>query len=356
MTLLDDEKFLKRYDPSDVLGSIGMIPQQIEQVWEQGKKFTLSKEFSQATSVCVFGMGGSTLGSDFLASVFRDELKAPITIVNDYTVPAWVNKSTLVILSSYSGTTEEVLYAAEQAYKKTKLLVAVSSGGALEQWAKKKRIPALIFDPIYNPSKQPRVGIGYGIASQLVVLKAGRLLSVSDAQITEAIQYLDILVKKYSVESVEQKNEAKKYARAMVGSVAMIMTAEHMKGSGHIFQNQFHETAKQFAVHFPLPELNHHLLEGLSFPKEVLKNVVCVCCESSLYHARNQKRFAVTKTVLKKQNIASYTLKLEGRSRLEQALGLVLFASYATLYLALLNKVNPAEIPWVDFFKKQLAL
>ncbi|OGY70776.1 MAG: hypothetical protein A2986_02900 [Candidatus Jacksonbacteria bacterium RIFCSPLOWO2_01_FULL_44_13] len=345
---------VEKLDPTDVLGSIGMIPKQIEQVWMQGKKFIFPREFSQATSVCVFGMGGSTLGSDFLSSVFRDELKAPITIVNDYTVPAWVNTSTLVILSSYSGTTEEVLHASEQVIKKTKFIVAVSTGGQLEQWARKRKIPSFIFDPIHNPSKQPRVGIGYGIASQLVVLKVARLLSVSDAQMTMAIRHLNTLVKKYGGNGVEQKNEAKKCARAMVGKAAIIMTAEHLKGSGHIFQNQIHETAKQFSVHFPLPELNHHLLEGLSFPKDVLKNMIAVCCESTLYHARNQKRFAVTKKVLKKQHIASYALRLEGNSRFDQALGLVLFASYATLYLALLNNMNPANIPWVDFFKNQL--
>ncbi|HLD19819.1 MAG TPA: SIS domain-containing protein [Patescibacteria group bacterium] len=345
---------VEKYDPSDVLGSVGMIPQQIEQVWKQGKKFTLPKGFSQATSVCVFGMGGSALGSDFLASVFRDELKAPITIVNDYIVPAWVNRSTLVILSSYSGTTEEVLHAAEQVFKKTKLIVAVSSGGALGQWAQKKRIPSLIFDPIHNPCKQPRVGIGYGIASQLVVLKAARLVSVSDMQIKQLIVYLNKLVGQYNNERVQSKNEAKKLATLLQNKVPVFMTAEHMKGAGHIFQNQFHETAKQFAVNFPLPELNHHLLEGLSFPQNVLKNMIAVCCESTLYHARNQKRFRVTQTVLKKQGILSYILHVQGSTQCEQALGLVLLASYATLYLAMLNKVNPAEIPWVDFFKKQL--
>ena len=354
MSLLDNNESFKKFDTENVFGSIGSMDKQITDGWEQGEALELSASFKNAENVCVFGMGGSALGSDFISAAFRDNLSVPLSIVNDYTVPAWVGKNTLVILSSYSGSTEEVVAAAEEVLSKTDRVVVVTSGGKLGDWAEKNTIPAVVIDPKHNPSQQPRIGIGYGIVGQMVILTKAGLLDISK----EDIQSMALQMKRshgeYGETASEDKNKAKQLAQNVKDSLVVVMSAEHTAGAGHIFQNQLHETSKQLAVHFKLPELNHHLLEGMSHPKNVIEKMVCVLVSSELYNKRNQKRVEVTKEVLEKQDICTEMFVPMGKSALEQAVDVVMFASYTTFYLAMLNNINPAEIPWVDYFKEQM--
>ena len=44
-----------------------------------------------------------------------------------------------------------------------------------------------------------------------------------------------------------------------------------------------------------------------------------------------------------------------GANIYEDFLEVLAFGSYLTLFLALLNKQNPAINPWVDYFKEKLA-
>ena len=59
------------------------------------------------------------------------------------------------------------------------------------------------------------------------------------------------------------------------------------------------ENGKRFAGYFALPELNHHLLEGMVNPKSNKDSLFFVLFNSSLYHQR-KKRYEITKDVLAK--------------------------------------------------------
>ena len=354
MSLLDNRESFKKLDTEDVFGSIGSMDKQITHGWEQSESLELPKRFENAENVCVVGMGGSALGSDFISAAFGGTLSVPIYIVNDYTIPTWVGKNTLVILSSYSGNTEEVVAAAEEVLGKTDLVAVVTSGGKLGDWAEKNSIPAVVIDPKHNPSGQPRIGIGYGIVGQMVILAKAGLLSVTKEDVQSMALQMKRSHAEYGDAAEEDKNKAKQLAQNIKESLVVLMTAEHTTGAGHIFQNQLHETSKQLAVNFKLPELNHHLLEGMSHPKAVIEKMVCVLVSSELYNKRNQKRIEVTKEVLEKQDICTEVFVPMGKTALEQAVDVVMFASYTTFYLAMLNNINPAEIPWVDYFKEQM--
>ena len=62
-------------------------------------------------------MGGSAIAADLLLGAYRERLRVPMTVVRDYYLPGWIGESTLVILSSYSGGTEETLTCASPGHR-----------------------------------------------------------------------------------------------------------------------------------------------------------------------------------------------------------------------------------------------
>ena len=130
--------------------------------------------------------------------------------------------------------------------------------------------------------------------------------------------------------------------------------AEFLIGNLRILRNQLCENSKNFASYLTLPELNHYALESLANPKSNRKNLVFFFLDSKLYHPRVQKRSRLTKQVVKKNKIKLLSYNLTGKTKLVQAFETLQLGTWVSFYLAILNKVNPAEINWVDWFKKQL--
>src|SRR5210317_1866579 len=95
-------------------------------------------------NVLICGLGGSGIAGSVVKDLVHDELKIPLVLCKDYHIPAFVNQKTLVIVSSYSGNTEETLSAFKQAYEKKAEIAVISSGGNLLEFAKDKNLNHLI--------------------------------------------------------------------------------------------------------------------------------------------------------------------------------------------------------------------
>lgn len=341
---------LKRYDPLNMYGSIGAIPEQMEAAWAAIAERSFPAFCHNPRQIVVAGMGGSAIGTHLIQSVFRDRLAVPISIVSDYTLPSWVDANTLVVLSSYSGGTEEVLAAADQANQKGAPMIALTTGGALAAFADRHGLPAVVFKSEYNPCGQPRIGLGYAVTFQLGIFRNLGIIDLTDAEMARAIRSTRSASADYA--SLSQDNPALDLAVRSRLRVPLIIASEHLAGNAHIFANQWNENAKNLATYFLIPEMNHHLLEGLTRPSAIRKRLLAVLIESEKYDARNLKRYAITHQVLDEQMIASVTLRPRGETLLEQAFDLLLLGGYASFYAAVLNGINPSPIPWVDNFKR----
>lgn len=341
---------LKRYDPLNMYGSIGAIPDQMAAAWAAIADRSFPAFCANARQIVVAGMGGSAIGTHLIQSVFRDRLKVPITIVSDYILPSWVDASTLVVLSSYSGGTEEVIAVADQAKKKGIPMMALTTGGALAAFAVEQGLPSVVFQSEHNPCGQPRIGLGYAVTYQLGIFRSLGMIDLTDAEMTGAIRGARRASADYA--ALSHDNPALDLAVRSRLRTPLIIASEHLSGNAHILANQWNENAKNLAAYFLIPELNHHLLEGLTGPSAIRKRLLAVLIESEQYDARNLKRYAITRQVLDEQKIASVTLRPRGEAFLEQAFDLLLLGGYASFYAAVLNRSNPSPIPWVDTFKR----
>jgi glucose/mannose-6-phosphate isomerase len=331
-------------------GSLGAMPDQVEAAWADMAGRTFPPACRSASHIVVAGMGGSALGTHLIQSVFRDRLAVPITIVSDYVLPAWVNRDMLVLLSSYSGGTEEVLAVAEQALRASIPLVALTTGGALAGFAETHGLPAVVFRSEHNPCGQPRAGLGYAVAYQLGIFRQLGVIDLTDGEMEWAIHLLRNRNALYA--DLSRENPALDLAQRARLRIPLLIAAEHFAGNAHILANQWNENAKSLAAYFLIPELNHHLLEGLTGPPAVRNRLLAVLIESDRYDDRNRKRFAITRQVLEEQRIAVLALTPYGDALIDQAFDLLLLGSYASFYQAVLNRINPTPIPWVDHFKR----
>lgn len=354
MNILDQTAKLQKVDPRGILASAGLFPEQVNQAWHEAAALRLPEKFSRALNVVVAGMGGSALGARIIDSLAFENLRLPLEIVGDYRLPAYVNRHSLVVVSSYSGNTEEALSCFREAQDKGAMIFVISADGRLSEMAVKTKTPAYLFSPKLNPSKQPRMGLGYSLAGELALFAKLGFISLDDPQMSEAINHLKARAGLFTENVSLAKNPAKKLAWALRGHAIGLVSAEHLTGGAHAFQNMLNENGKTLAVNFKLPEMNHHLLEGLSYPIGLRRGWLFLLIESPSYDMVIRNRYQITKSVLGKQGFEVLNWEVEGRTRLSQALDLILTAGFASAYLAVIRKTDPAPIPWVDLFKAEM--
>lgn len=334
--------------------SIVALSDQCEQALSDVAALTLPQNYKKASSIVFCGMGGSAYGGRIIKSLFSDTLKVPVEVVTDYHLPGFVNESTLVFVASYSGSTEETVSCMTEAVSKKLMVMGISSGGEIKRVLEKEGKPVYCFEPKYNPSGQPRIGQGYMQIGQITMLSKLGYLPVTDNQLLEMVAKLRVLTKLFAREIPQSENSAKRIAQALGGSNIMLIGAQFLEGAIHAIRNPFHETGKHFADYAIVPELNHHLMEGLSYPVVNKKLLHFVFIESDLYSDRIKKRMELTREVVAKNGMETHSYRLTFPTKLGQVFELIVLGSFITYYLAMYHGVDPAKIPWVDYFKKKL--
>lgn len=337
-----------------VLDSIIKLSNQCQQAWEEVKKLSLPISYKKAKNIVCAGMGGSGYGVRMVKSLYGNETttRVPIEGVNNYHLPGYVNEDTLVIASSYSGNTEETLSVVVAAGKKNCHIFGITSGGKLADFLSKHNFPGYIFKPQFNPSSQPRLGQGYMLIGLIAILSRLGFIALEDEQITGLISFLR--ENSRNLQPKDNNNFGKKLANRLKNRIPIIIVADFLEGAAYVVRNQLNETAKQLALYYLIPELNHHLIEGLQHPCQNRQLLSFVFIDSMFYDKRNRKRMIITKEVVEKNGIDTHLFMLKGDSLLTQSMELVQFGSFLSFYLAGVNNVNPEDVPWVNYFKKKL--
>lgn len=351
--ILDDRSAIKKIDPDGALASAESIADQVRQVWEEQEQIEINN-YHDVHNIVVAGMGGSALGADLVRNLYKEDLSVPLEIIKDYDLPNYVDQNTLVILSSYSGNTEETLSGAKQAQAKKAMIAVIAAGGKLATLAKEKKYPCYIINPKFNPSNQPRMATAYNIMAIIVMLKKLDLIKFEEEDFDQVMLAIEKTTQNCLVEVAQDKNQAKLLAYMFLERRPILVGASFLEGALHIGANQLNENAKIFADYKIIPEINHHLMEGLTFPKSNILNHFFVFFQSRLYQKPIQKRIQLTQKALEKTGIESFEVMLESETKFMQAFELVTLSTFTNLYLAYLEGVDPCPIPIVDWFKAEL--
>lgn len=356
MHLLDQKETFKKFDSANMLGSIAALQEQCNQAWKESRRIALPSSYRRGIDqVVVAGMGGSALGGHIIASTFAARLTVPFSVVSGYALPRSVTSRSVVILSSYSGNTEETIANAKEAIARRARCIGITTGGALAQLLRRRGVPSYVFDPRANPCGQPRMALGYSLFGQLGILTRLGVLALTASEYVDAVRTINVAKKRYAPQVPKNRNTAKRLAIFFHGSVPLLMGPDVLLGALHTFANQINENAKTVAAFFAFPELNHHLIEGLRFPSSAKQSLRFFLCGGRAIHPRIEQRLRITKTIIEKNRYTTWHEALAGKTPFATALSLLVLGSYTSFYMGLLHHRDPSAIPWVDYLKQRLA-
>lgn len=342
--MLDDLKYIHQKDAADALG---IATRQSSQLLHQ---FDLPDvKFSDIKNVVYAGMGGSALAA-LLAKTWP-VLDVPFEIVRDYDLPSYVSPQTLVIAASYSGNTEETLSALEQAETKKAQIAVIAGGGKL---AEKAQQGNYLFAQLPK-AEQPRYAVLANFKALLAILDRAGLVDGAkiDAELQKAATFLESAVKPWVAEIPTKDNPAKKLAQELMGKSIVVYAGPKLFPAAYKWKISFNENAKQVAWCNQIPEFNHNEFIGWS-QQPVEKPYAVIDLRSGLEHPRTQKRFEVTERLLSGKRPAPFVVQAQGSDILEQLLWTVAYGDFVSLYVALLNDLNPAPVELVEKFKTEL--
>src|SRR3972149_6331359 len=177
---------IKRLDPKGMYNWIRDFPKQVEDAVRIGTKAKVKLQVKGIQNIVLTGLGGSAIGGGLLRSYLADEPEGPLVVNRHYVLPAFVTSKSLVIVSSYSGNTEETISAHRDAAKRKARVLCISTNGETERLAKKYKHPLITIPG----GLSPRAALGYSFFPLLVVLGRLGLIKSKTRDIKETIQLL----------------------------------------------------------------------------------------------------------------------------------------------------------------------
>jgi glucose/mannose-6-phosphate isomerase len=318
------------------------FPIQLHEAIIIGKNHRFVASGKEFNNVVVTGLGGSGIGGSIVQNYVSDKLKIPFIVNKGYDLPAFVNRKSLVIVCSYSGNTEETLMAMKMAIKKKAVVVCITSGGAVAEIAKQKRLDFILV-PAGMP---PRACLGYSLVQILYTLANFGLISNSfEKEIKAAIKQMK------AGESDTQK-KALALSKKIFGKLPIIYSSDRFEGVAIRFRQQLNENSKMLAWHGVIPEMNHNELVGW---RDDANDKAVIILRNSDDFERIQTRIEINKKVFKKHTSTILEVYSEGNSYWEKAFYLIHLTDWVSVILAELRELDATEVNVIDFLKKSLA-
>jgi glucose/mannose-6-phosphate isomerase len=345
--MLDDNNVIKQRDPADALG---VAAAQYEQARFSVEVENPEQDGREITRVIVAGMGGSALAALLAKSWLKDELVVPFEVVRTYNLPAYVDYNTLVIASSYSGNTEETLSCLDEARAKSAQVAIIAAGGKLIQTAEGEKVAH-----VKLPSDlQPRMAVIYNLRALIATLAHFGVVNYERfAEIADAADWLQEETAAWLPGQTTDKNYAKQLALQAVGKTPVFYGGAITAPVAYKWKISWNENAKNLAFWNEYPENNHNEFIGwTSHPIE--KPFAVFDLISNLEHPQILKRFAVSDRLLSGQRPKAVVVDMAGKTAIEQLLWGSILADFVSIYVAILNGVDPTPVDMVEKLKAEL--
>lgn len=318
------------------------FPTQLHEAIIIGQSYRFHTPKKDFANVVLTGLGGSGIGGSIVQNYVADKMKIPFIVNKDYFLPSFINADSLVIVSSYSGNTEETLAAMKQAIKAKATVVCITSGGKVSDIAKRKNLDCILL-PTGMP---PRSCLGYSMVQVLYTLQHfGYIKSDFEASLKAAIKLL-------KAEEKDIQKQAKALAKKLAGKTPIIYAASSFEGVAVRFRQQINENSKMLCWHHVIPEMNHNELVGWR-DKDATRAVVFLRNEND--YERTQMRMDINRQVIRKYTSNITELWSKGKTHFERVFYIVHLTDWVTVYLADLHGVDATEVKVIDHLKNALA-
>ena len=347
--MLDDLKLINTRDKEDALGIA-------QKQWQQYKhNFNFSYEPPQEINKIVFsGMGGSGLA----AKVFLNwpKVKVPFDVVQDYDLPSYIDQNTLLIISSYSGNTEEEISVINHALELKSdlndrlMLIVITSGGKLQEIAEQNNLPIILLPSGY----QPRYTIGFQLRALCEITDAINLTESTTNELEATAEWLKDKLDQWEPTIPTKNNRAKQLAQEAVGKSVVIYSSNKFSSVAYKWKINFNENANSIAWWNQYSEFNHNEFIGWT-NLSIEKLYTVFDLRSTLDNDQIKKRFEISAQLLSGKRPSPEVVELEGDTLLKQILWGIGLGDFVSLYTAILSGIDPTPVALIEEFKHRLA-
>lgn len=344
--MLDDKSVISQRDPSGSLEAMLSLSDQM--TFEPQIEGEVSSGFD---NVVLAGMGGSALAADMIRELAGSQFSVPVEVVKGYSLPNYASKNTLVIAISHSGNTEETLSCYDEA-KQRGCIVAIMAGGgklydkATEDGYVRTKVPS---------DTQPRMSTVYHLRALLYLLQQFEVINgeLYD-QVAGSAAWLSEQLQSWSPEISTEENLAKQIATQSAGKNVIFYGGQLTGPVAYKWKISWNESAKNIAFYNKYPEFNHNEFMGwTSHPIEKLFIVFDI--RSSFELPRIAERMELTDKLLSGKRPKAEVIQLQGENLVQQMLWGLALADTSSIYLAILNNVDPTPVELIERFKKELS-
>lgn len=342
MDLLDNQNAIAQRDTQDALGVAA----------HQCDYFSVDfdAEFvSQrpVKNIVWAGMGGSALPMVVVQS--WPQTTIPFEVVRSYELPPYVSDSTLFVASSYSGNTEETIEALESAETLGAQIVVVAAGGKLQDIARTKGYPLFSIPA----GIQPRMATFYFVSAFVKIVGPLHITHYDTTELHAVGEWLRGQLTSWGSATPTRDNYAKQLALELMGKTVIMYAGPKLYPAANKWKICMNENAKNTAWVNQYPEFNHNEFIGWS-SHPIEKPFAVVEIRSDLEHERVQKRFEVTERLLSGMRPAPIVVTPKGDTVLQQLAWSFALGDFVSIYLGILNGVDPTPVDLVEKLKSEL--
>lgn len=293
---------------------------------------------NQFNNIVIGGLGGSGIGGRIVKSLFAHEMPIPVETIADYTVPAYVNEKSLVILASYSGNTEETLTMYDEVKKRGSKMLTLSTGGKLKELA--------LADGQYflqvEAGFQPRMALGFSLTLLIQIFAE---LIERDVQ-AELKHLVETFATSASFEQSAQ--DIFEAIKSKTKSKFVVLTDGPMESVGIRFAQQVQENAKHECFQHVLPEMNHNVIESYYGTLDTVFFLI-----DSLQNERVSSRFEFIGNLLSVENHKVVNLTMDNFS-IQSVYEMIYLLDWVSIYVADHRRVDSLNVPNIASLKEFL--
>ena len=309
------------------------------------KSFELQKDtenFENIEHIVFGGMGGSGAIGDMFESILS-KTKIHVNVVKGYVLPETVNSNTLVIIVSVSGNTIETISLLKSAKKIGTKIIAFSSGGKIQEYCIKNNIKHILVPKFHSP----RATFPSFLYTMLKVLY--KTLKIKEDNIRDSIKKLEILQRKINSLNLTESNASLNLAKS-IKSIPIIYYPFGLQSASIRFKNSLQENAKMHAACEDIIEASHNGI--VSWEKK--SDVMPILIRGSEDHIKTKERYEILKEFFIKKKI-KYEEVISGEGNiLSKLITLIYLLDYATIYKAVIEKIDPSPVKSIEFIKKNI--
>lgn len=358
--ILNNSKRFLSSDVSELVNVLYEFPKQFKKAEQiiRGTQLNLKKNYS---NILILGNGNPAhTAYRLLKASSENRLKVPVEICSSKMIPSWVNSKTLVIAVTHSGKTIDVINAVDEILKMDIEVIIITTGGKIrEKFASSQKVQFIL----YAEKLLPRLAVGYAYVLLIGILSRANLITVSgikrngplgliwDDIENELFQFTRELMPEIKIEN----NIAKKLAINLYDTIPVLYGCNKItEAISYRFKIELNATSKMFAHFNMIPEIEHDEIVAWEMNPQLRKKFFILFIIDDNADKEILERINILKNIFLERAVSYDEIHITGQNETVKAFRGIFISIWTSIYLAILNNVNPVEINLVDDIKKRI--